>query len=174
MITPQILPDIDASSHVTADSANQVPPSATSTTEATTVIQEIESKPPVSVDVRTQEETVDPSEKSEDRGIDNEPLSAISEKIEGLKMDDSISASAAQQQGVSGDRDGERGEDVVDRGEEDVDVGAQPHPSEAEGAAAEARLEDGAGLEGEVQVQLLDPEQGSLYLAQVLLEVFNR
>jgi hypothetical protein len=131
------------------DSTNQISQPPSIATEITTHEEES-----VSIDVPQQEVTAESSRVQE-----------ISEQIEELKVDDPDSATT-KQQGDLGEQRDQEGEDVVDGSAVPVTVDADvdSHPSESE--VAETRAE----AEG----YFLDPEQGGLYLIQVLLEVFNR
>jgi hypothetical protein len=134
------------------DSTNQISQPPSIATEITTHEEES-----VSIDVPQQEVTAESSRVQE-----------ISEQIEELKVDDPDSATTKQQGDLGQQRDQE-GEDAVNGSAVPVTVDADvdSHPLESE--VAETR-----GTEAEPEGYFLDPEQGGLYLIQVLLEVFNR
>ena len=177
MATPQVLPGIDARDHAMADSTNQTPQPPESTdkdNEAISAHKEL-SKPDAS-------ELTGATDGSEVQASTTEQLGEIAGQIEGLKVDDT-SPGATQEY----DPDEQQGgpvqrEDLVD-GSTGLETRTSPQPlvTEASPEGVPGGTEGALGgtvelpsADADVEVRLLDPEEGNYYLTQVILEVFNR
>ena len=180
MATPQVLPGIDARDHAMADSTNQTPQPPESTdkdNEAISAHKEL-SKP----DTSELTGATDGMKSSEVQANTIEQLGEIAGQIEGLKVDDT-SPGATQEY----DPDEQQGgpvqrEDLVD-GSTGLETRTSPQTlvTEASPEGVPGGTEGALGgtvelpsADADVEVRLLDPEEGNYYLTQVILEVFNR
>lgn len=140
------------------------------------------------------EGTAETAKRPETQESTAERLSEIAEQIEGLKVDDDTKLSPgagagdAQKNGsLSGEEDEHHSPVIED--EVDGSPGVPPARAEAVGgtglhppaAMPETRPEWEGDVAAELpiataeeEVRILDPEEGSSYLAHVMLEVFNR
>lgn len=167
MTTPQVLPSIDARSHVTQDQTNQTTQPPDSTSKAISAHKE-ESKPETPDEMRSPEVRADTTEK----------LSEIADQIEALKVDDTNPGTTQDGAAPSGEQQGPESEDVVDgsRVPASLEARTSPQPSVTEDSAVgtPGGTVPLPSAEADVEVRLLDPEEGGYYLTQVILEVYNR